>query len=307
MAIPDSFQRKYQNNLEMTLAQGANPALEEAVVWTNDTGEKIKVKDIFAQGSAKRAEARHEPTNWSDVNPNGVWLTMPEEIYEAVLLDPGDTLATMISLKSGALEQVAGVLNRGRIEETLAGFFAPIISGKDGTVTTDFPASAEIPADTGSASGDVKMNTKKLREAKKYLGQNFNARGLKRYMVLTEEDNDALLDEVPATSTDFQRAFGASVDENGNLIRMLGFNFIHLELDDPALGRLPDLATDGDGNRRNPFWVKGGLVGNYWQKLRSRAGEIPDRRFEEGIFGATRLASTRTQAGRCGIVLNAKD
>lgn len=307
MAIPDSFQRKYQNNLEMTLAQGANPALEEAVVWTNDTGEKIKVRDIFAQGKAKRAEARHEPTNWSDVNPNGVWLPKPEEIYEAVLLDEGDQLATMINLKSAALEQIAGVLNRGRIEETLAGFFAPIISGKDGTVTTDFPAQAEIPANTGSAGGDVPMNTKKLREAKKYLGQNFNRKGIKRYMILTEEDNDALLDEVPATSNDFQQAFGAKVDEDGNLIRMLGFNFIHLELDDPDLGRLRELATDGDGNRRNPFWVKGGLVGNYWKKLRSHAGLIPERRFEEGLFGGTRLAATRTQAGRCGTVLNKKD
>ncbi len=126
-------------------------------------------------------------------------------------------------------------------------------------------------------------------------------------MLLTSEDNDALLDEVPATSTDFQKAFGAAVDENGNLMRMLGFNFIHLELDNPYLGPIPDLATDGSGYRKTPFWVQGGLYVNYWQRLRTEVGKIPERRFSTGYLAGTTLAGSRTQAEMSGIILNLKD
>lgn len=306
MNVPNSFQTKFLNNVEMQLGQQVNP-LEMAITMTAIAGaEKMKVKDIFANQDAHEATERHGRTVWDDIDPDGVWLVKPNELYKAIIVDDADKLATEISLDGAATMTTAGSLNRARIRRMLEGFYGPIISGKTGTTTTAFPGSAIVPATTGGASGAQKMNTKKLREAKKYLGEQFNDRSVKRYMVLTEEDNDALLDEVPATSMDFQRAFGAAVDENGNLIRMLGFHFIHLELDDPRLITIPDLATDGSGYRKNPFWVEGGLIGNYWRRLRSAVGQVPELRFEMGTLGGTTLATTRTQAGRCGIVLNNK-
>lgn len=307
MSVENAYQTTFQNNVEMILQQGMDPMLEEAVVWTNDaSAEKIKVKDIFAAKKAKEATDRNGRTVWDDPDNDGVWLPKPNELYEAILIENADKLATSINLDGAATTVTAQTLQRARMQRVLEGFYGPIISGKSGTVTTNFPSAAEIAVTTGGASGNQPMNTKKLREAKKYLGENFVDKTLKRYMILTEEDNDALLDEVPATSTDFQKAFGAEVDENGNLKRMLGFHFIHVELDDPMLDTIPALATSSGGFRRNPFWVKGGLVANYWQKLRSHVGVIPELRFNQGTFGGTTLASTRTQAGRCGIVLNVK-
>jgi len=307
MSVENAFQVTFQNNVEMALQQGMDPMLEEAVVWTDDaSAEKVKVKDIFDAQDAEEAEERNGSTVWSDPTNNGVWLPKPNELYKAILIENADKLRTSIDLDGASTTITAQTLQRKRMQRVLEGFYGPIISGKDGTVVTPFPSSAEIPVTTGGASGNQPMNTKKLREAKKYLGENFVDKTLKRYMVLTEEDNDALLDEVPATSTDFQKAFGAEVDENGNLKRMLGFHFIHIELDDPLLKTIPGLATSSGGFRRNPFWVKGGLVANYWQRLRSHVGLIPERRFNQGTFGGTTLASTRTQPGRCGIILNVK-
>jgi hypothetical protein len=308
MSVANAYQTTFQNNVEMVLQQGMDPMLKEAIVWTNDaSAEKIKVKDIFDSKRAKEATERNGRTVWDDPTNNGVWLPKPNELYEAIIIENADKLATSISLEGGSTTTTAQTLQRARMQRVFEGFFAPIISGKDGTVSTPFPSAAEIPVTTGGASGNQKMNTKKLREAKKYLGENFVDKTQKRYMVLTEEDSDALLDEVPATSTDFQRAFGAEIDENGNLKRMLGFHFIYVELDDPNLVTVPGLATTSGGFRRNPFWVKGGLVANYWQELRSHVGLIPELRFNQGTFGGTTIAATRTQAGRCGIVLNAKD
>lgn len=307
MSVENAFQVTFQNNVEMVLQQGMNPMLEEAVVWTDDaSAEKIKVKDIFAAKQAKSATERNGRTVWDDPTSDGVWLPKPVELYEAILIENADKLATSISLEGAATTVTAQTLARARMQRVLEGFYAPIISGKTGTTTTVFPSAAEIPVTTGGASGNQPLNTKKLREAAKYLNENFVDKMQKRYMIVTAEDCDALLDEVPATSTDFQKAFGAEIDDMGMLKRMLSFNFIHVELDDPNLDTIPGLATNGSGHRRNPFWVKGGLVANYWQRLRSEVGKVAELRFNQGTFGGTTLASTRTQAGRCGIILNVK-
>lgn len=308
MDVPNSFQVKFKNNVELQLQQGmrGNP-LEEAVVWQDDnSAEKIKVKDIFGPKRAKEAIERHGRTVWDDPDADGVWLPKPPELYEAFLIDNEDRLATSISLDGAATMITAATLNRARIQRVLEGFYAPIISGKAGTTVTQFPGSAEIPATTGGASGAQPMNVKKLREAGVYLDENHVDGMAKRWMVLTARDNDNLLDEVPATSKDFQSAFGAQVGENGRLTRMLGFNFLHVELDDANLGPVSDLATDASGNRRTPFWVTGGLVGNYWQRLRSEVGKVAELRFSLGTLGGTTLAATRTQAGRAGVILNKK-
>ncbi len=307
MSVENSHQVTFQNNVELELQQGsdADNMLSEAVVWTNDSGsEKVKAKDIFAAKKAKTAKDRNGRTIWDDPTSDGVWIPKEEELYEAILIENADKLSTSISLEGASTQVTAATLRRARMQRILEGFYNPIISGKKGTVSTPLGSLGQVAADIGGSGAALPLNTKKLRTAKTYLDGNFVAKGQKRYMVVTAEDCDALLDEVPATSTDFQKSFGAEVDEDGTLKRMLGFHFIHVELEDPLLDTIPELADDGAGNRVNPFWVKGGLAGNYWQMLRSRVGEIAELRFNLGTFGGTTLAATRTQAGRCGTILN---
>lgn len=306
--VPASFQVKFQNNVEMVLQQQGNPIeAAGAVMIQDDVGaEKVKIKDLVGNTAAKEAEGRHGKTEWGNRTYDGVWIAKPNELYDADIVDKADELATAISLSGTATMAAAGTLNRARTQRFLEGFYGDVISGKTGTVTTAFPGGNIIPVTTGGAAGAKPMNTKKLREAKLMLGEAHVDKSLKRFMVLTEEDNDALLDEVPATSTDFQKAFGAAVDDQGNLIRMLGFTFIHVELDNPLLNTIPDLATDGSGYRKTPFWAMGGLAANYWQRLRSEVGKIPELRFSTGYLAGTTLAATRTQAGMSGIILNNK-
>ncbi len=308
MAVDPAFQVKFHNNVELALQQGmAMDPFQEAVVWTDDaSAEKIKVNDIFSAKGATEGSGRNQRTQWDDPDNDGVWLPKQKELYKAFLIDNADKLQTAISLEGAATTMTTATLKRARMQRVLEGFYAPIISGKTGTTVTAFPGAAEIAVTTGGASGNQPMNTKKLRAAKLYLDEGFNPRELKRYMVVTAEDADALLDEMQAVNSDLKTSFGVKYDADGTITGMLGFNFIQVELDDPFLATVPALATNGSGFRRNPFWVKGGLVGNYWQRLRSEVDKIPELEFNLGTFGGTTLAATRTQAGRCGIILNLK-
>jgi hypothetical protein len=125
-------------------------------------------------------------------------------------------------------------------------------------------------------------------------------------MVLTADDNDALLQEIPVTSEDFKASYKGEVDAAGRVTRLLGWQFLYLELDNPMLGTIPALATDGGGFRKTPFWSSGGLVGNYWQRLRTMLDALPGKLGSVQYFAGTTLAASRTQAGMNGIILNVK-
>jgi len=303
--VPASFQVKFLNNVEMALQLQSCPLLGSIDEQDDAGAEKVKVKDIVGNTAAKEADTRHGRTEWGDRTYDGVWLPKPPELYDADLIDDADRLATSIDLDGTATTGAAGTIARARTQRILEGFYGPIISGKTGTVVTPFPGTNIIPVTEGGASGAQKMNVKKLRGANKLLGENYVDKELKKFMILTEDDNDALLSEVPATSADFKGSFGGVV-EDGYLKKLLGWNFIHLELDNPLLKSIPELATDGSGYRKTPFWVKPGVRLNWWKRLRTKVGEIPEMRFNTGYYAGTTLASTRTQAGMSGIILNEK-
>lgn len=303
--VPNSFQVKFQNNVELALQAQGCPLLDAVDVQDDASAEKVKVKDIVGNDEAQEGGERHGKTVWANTAYDGVWIPKANELYHAPLVDNADQLATAISLNGTGTMNSVGVLNRARMRRILEGFYGPIISGKSGTVVTPFPGGNVIPVTEGGASGAQKMNTKKLRGANKMLTEAYVPDEMPRYMALTADDNDALLGEVPATSSDFKGAFGGEF-RDGKIIRLLGWNFIHVELDNPLLQTIPDLATDGSGYRKTPFWVKGGIRANFWQRLRTEVGKIPEMQFSMGHFAGTTLAATRTQPGMSGQILNLK-
>jgi Phage capsid protein len=72
------------------------------------------------------------------------------------------------------------------------------------------------------------------------------------------------------------------------------------------LTTIPTLATDGSGYRKTPFWVKPGVVANYWQRSRTMVDTLPQKLGSVQVFAGTTLSATRTQAGMAGIILNSK-
>lgn len=302
--VTAAMQVKYKNNVEMVLQQ-QNSALLDATVQQDDaSAEKIKIKDLVGNTQPNEADERHGDTKYNNPTYDGVWLAKPNELYYADLIDNADKLGTSIDLQGTSTMSGAGTVNRARIQRVLEGFYGPIISGKDGTTTTPFPGGQLVAATVGGASGDQKMNTAKLIAANVLLAEGYVDEGSRKFMVLTAEDNAALLREVPATSSDFKGAFGGEF-QNGFIKRMLGWEFLHLELDNPMLGTVPALATNGS-NRRTPFWVYGGLVVNHWQRLRTMVDPLPQKLGSVQVFAGTTLAASRTQPGMSGVIENLK-
>lgn len=304
MSVENTQQLKYKNNLEMELQLQTSP-LEETVTVTDDaSSSKIKIKDIVGNGEPQEDDEREGDTRWQRPGYDGVWLPKPNELYYAEIIENSDQLQTVIDLKGTAVMNGAGVINRAKTRRILQGFYGNRITGKDGTVVNPFPAGNYVPVDTGAAA-PTKMNTAKLIAAGAYLTRNYVPDEAERWMVLTADDNTALLGEIPATSSDFKGAFGGTF-ENGKITGLLGWRFKHLELDNPLLGNVPTLATDANSYRLNPFWVKSGLVLNFWQHLRSEVGKIPEKRFMPGVLAGMTAGASRTQEGMSGIIRNVK-
>jgi Phage capsid protein len=303
--VSPSFQVKYNNNVDMVLQQ-QKCMLEEAIDTQEDAStEKIKIKDLVGNSQPLEADERHGDTKYNNTGYDGVWIPKPTELYHAALIDNADTLATSIDLQGTEVMAGAGVINRSKTRRILEGFYGPIISGKEGTTTTPFPTSNIIPVTEGGAAGAQKINVAKLITADKMLTQNYVDKTLRKFMVLTADDNAQLLTEVPATSSDFKASYGGVVME-GRLMSLLGWNFIHEELDNPMLGAVPALATDGNGYRKTPFWVKPGLRANFWQRLRTMVDRLPQKLGSVQVLAGTTVAASRTQAGMSGIILNQK-
>ncbi len=307
--VTPAMQVKYSNNVKLRVQQ-TKSKLVDAIEWQSDaSAEKVKVQDLVGNTEPQEDDERHGDTKYNNPTYDGVWIPKTNELYYADLIDNADRLQTAIDLQGSSVRSGAGTVNRAKTRRILEGFYGPIISGKDGLTVTAFPAGQIIPVTTGGASGAQKMNTFKLRAANKILTQGYadedEMDGIVRYMVLTADDNDALLSEVPATSSDFKGAFGGEF-VNGKIKRMLGWEFIHLELDNPMLTTIPDLATDGSGYRKNPFWVKGGLRGNWWQESRTMVDRLPHKKGSVQVFAGTTLAASRIEPEMSGIILNAK-
>lgn len=295
----------FANNVELQLQQ-TQSQLMDTVETQNETGEKVTVKDLFGNAMPQEADERHGDLKQTQVGHDRVWLAKPNELYFNEFVDGADELATQIDIAGGYTMAAMATINRAWDDRILEGAYGPIVSGKDGTISTPFPAGQIIPVTTGGAAGAQRMNVAKLRAAGKLLDQGFVMPGEKRFMVIDAEQNDDLLSEIPATSADFKGAFGGEF-EDGRIKRLLGWNFIHLELRNPmlrAFGR--GLTVDGNGYTKNPFWTKSGIRLNFWRKLRTAIKDQPAKVDTRSVFAGTTAAATRTQAAKVGIILNSE-
>lgn len=304
--VTPAMQVKFKNNIELVLQQSMSQLDRGLVTQDDASAEKIKVKDLIGNVLPQEADERHGDTRYGHRTFDGVWIPKPNELYDADLIDNADKLGTALELNSATQMSLAATIARARDQRALEGFYGPIISGKDGTTSTAFPAGQVLPVTTGGASGAQKMNVAKVRAATKLLAQSYVDISRPRFMVLTADDNDALMQEIPVTSEDFKASYKGQVDEAGRITSLLGWTFLYLELDNPMLGTIPALATDGSGYRRTPFWSMGGLVMNYWQRSRAMLDPMPGKLGSVQMFLGMTGAASRTQAGMSGIILNAK-
>lgn len=297
----------FNNNLELKLQQKTS-VLWDTVEEQDCTGsEKETVKDLLGEATPQEADERYGDLKRTPVDHDRVWIVKPNELYFNEFVDGADELATKIGLEGGYTMAAMATIHRAWDSQILRGMYGNMLMGKDGTLSVPLPGGATVPVTTGGAAGPQRMNVAKVRAAKVMLGQAFNDPSDRRYMALSEVQRDDLLNEVQATSGDYAKAFGIRLDADGNLIGILGFNLVNIELRNQSLKVVRDgLTVTAQGYTRNPFWVKSGVRKGVWQKLRTAIKDQPSKVNTRSVFAGTTVAATRTQAGKVGIIENSE-
>lgn len=244
---------EFRNNLDLQLQQKSSVLWDTCEEQDCAGAEKATVKDLLGKASPQEADERYGDLKRTPVSHDRAWLTKPNERYFMEYVDGADQLATKIGLEGGYTMAAMATMHRSWDSTVLEGIYGPIITGKEATVSTPFPAAQVVPVGTGGANGAQRMNVAKVRAAKVLLGQAFNDPSDKRYLALSEVQSDDLLNEVQATSGDYAKAFGIRLDAEGNLIGILGFNIVRLELRNPDLIAVQrGLTVTAQGYTRKP-------------------------------------------------------
>lgn len=298
---------EFKNNLELKLQQKTSVLWDTTEEQDCAGSEKETVKDLLGEAKPQEADERYGDLKRTPVDHDRVWIVKPNELYFNEYVDGADELATKIGLEGGYTMAAMATIHRAWDSQILAGMYGSMLMGKDGTITQPLAGGATVPVTVGGASGPQRMNVAKVRAAKVMLGQAFNDPSDKRYMALSEVQRDDLLNEVQATSGDYSKAFGIRLDADGNLIGILGFNLVNIELRNPSLGAFQrGLTVTSQGYTRNPFWVKSGVRKGVWQKIRTAIKDQPSKVNTRSVFAGTTVAATRTQAGKVGIIENSE-
>ncbi|WP_287459196.1 phage capsid protein [Sphingomonas sp.] len=298
---------EFRNNLELQLQQ-TQSALWDTCEEQDCTGaEKETVKDLIGSARPQEADERYGDLKQTSPGHDRVWIVKPNELYFNEFVDGSDQLATKIALDGGYTMAAMATIHRAWDSRILEGIYGPMLMGKEGATSTPFPGGNVIPATTGGAAGAQRHNLAKTRAAKLFLDQNFNDPSDKRYMALSAIQRDDLLSEVQATHADYAKAFGVRLDGEGNLIGILGFNIVPIELRNPdLLAFQKGLTVSGAGYTRNPFWTRSGIRKGVWKKLRTAIKDQPSKVDVRSVFAGTTVAATRTQAGKVGIIENSE-
>jgi len=298
---------EFKNNLELKLQQTQSQLWDTTEEQDCTGSEKETVKDLLDAGLPQEADERYGDLKRTAVDHDRVWITKPNELYFNEYVEGSDQLATKISLEGGFTMAAMAMMHRSWDIRILEGMYGNMLMGKDGTITSPFPAGNVVPVTTGGASGAQRMNVAKVRAAKVMLGQAFNDPNDKRYLALSEVQADDLYNEIQATSGDYAKAFGIRLDADGNLIGILGFNIVRIELRNPKLQVVQKgLTVTAQGYTRNPFWVRSGVRKGVWRKLRTAIKDQPSKVDVRSVFAGTTVAATRTQAGKVGIIENSE-
>lgn len=298
---------EFRNNLELQLQQKTSVLWDTCEEQECSGTEKETVKDLIGSAAPQEADERHGDLKQTSPGHDRVWIVKPNELYFNEYVDGADQLATKIALEGGYTMAAMATIHRAWDSRILEGIYGPMLMGKEGATMVPFPGGNVIPASTGGATGNQRMNVAKIRAAKVMLGQKYNDPTDKRYLALSEVQADDLLSEVQATSGDYAKAFGVRVDGEGNLVGILGFNIVRIELRNPdLLAYQKGLTVTPAGLTRNPFWVRSGVRKGVWRKIRTAIKDQPSKVDTRSVFAGTTVAATRTQAGKVGIIENSE-
>ena len=193
--ITTAFVNQFSSNVQM-LSQQMGSLLRSAVDEESITGEKAFFDQIGSAAAVKRT-SRHSDTPLVTTPHSRRQVALVD--YEwADLIDSADMVKTLISPESSYAKAAAASMGRAIDDEIISAAFGDAKTGKEGGTTTSFPAGQQVAVGSPAAG----LTIAKLVNAKKILDANSVDPSIPRYIAVSPEQIEDLLNNTTVTSAD---------------------------------------------------------------------------------------------------------
>ena len=270
--ITTAFVNQFSQNIQL-LSQQMGSLLRNSVRQETVTGEKPFFEQIGSAVAQKRA-SRHASTPIMDTPHARRMVTMSDYEY-ADLVDDQDKIRMLISPESTYGKAAAAAIGRAMDDEIIDALGGTAKTGVSGGTSTALPSGQKI------AHGSAGLTIAKLISAKKIMDQNSVDPSIERYIVVSPEQIEDLLNTTSVTSSDFN---SVKALVNGTVDSFMGFRFI-------TSNRLKD-----DGTSRLCYaYAREGVVMALGKDVTAKIDPRPDKSYSTQIYYCSTFGASRMQ------------
>ena len=274
--ITTAFSQQFSANIQM-LSQQKGSLLRSAVSEESVVGEKAFFDQVGSATAVKRT-SRHADTPLSDTPHSRRMVTMDSYEY-ADLIDNADRVQTLIDPTSSYANAAAYAIGRAMDDAIIEAALGSASTGKTGSTSV---ANANTVAVGSPAAG---LTIAKLVSAKKTLDEGSVDPSIPRYIAVSPEQVEDLLNSTTVTSADFNTVKALV---QGEIDTFLGFKFITSNR----------LNVDGSSYRKVFAWAQDGLKLAVGKDLMTKIEPRADKSYSVQVyvcatFGATRMEEAK--------------
>ena len=273
--INTAFVNQFSANVTM-LSQQQGSLLRNTVDSESVNGEKAFFDQIGSASAALKV-TRHSDTPLMETPHSRRMVTLQDYEY-ADLIDDQDRIRMLASPESQYAKAAANGIGRAMDDAIITAFNASASTGKAGTTSTALPSGNII------AHGSAGLTIAKLVSAKKKLDEGSVDPSINRYIVVSPEQIEDLLNTTAVQSADFNTVRSLAT---GTLDSFVGFKFI-------VSNRLKD-----DGTSRQCYaWAEDGMKLAIGKEPSAQITQRADKSYATQVyycasFGATRMEEAK--------------
>jgi len=273
--ISTAFVNQFSANVTM-LSQQMGSLLRSTVDSETVNGEKAFFDQVGSAAAAVRT-TRHADTPMMETPHSRRMVTLSDYEY-ADLIDDQDKIRMLSDPTSVYAKAAAAGIGRAMDDVIITAFNASASTGKSGTTSTALPAGNII------AHGSAGLTVAKLISAKKLLDAGSVDPSINRYIVVSPEQIEDLLNTTSVTSADFNTVKALA---SGTVDSFVGFKFI-------VSNRLKD-----DGTSRECYaWAEDGMKMAIGKEPAAQITQRADKSYATQVyycasFGATRMEEAK--------------
>ncbi len=273
--VTTAFVQQFSANIAL-LSQQRGSLFRNAVRTETVTGEKAFFDQVGSAAAIKRT-SRHADTPLVDTPHSRRMVTMSD--YEwADLIDDPDKVRMLADPTSVYAQAAAGGLGRAMDDVIITAALGTALTGASGGTSTTLPSAQKV------AHASAGLTIAKLVSAKKILDEGDVDPSIKRYIAVSPEQIEDLLNNTTVTSSDYNTVKALS---QGDIDSYVGFKFV-------VTNRLND-----DGTSRQVIaWAEDGIVLALGSDMSSRIDERADKSYSTQVYASMTIGATRMEEAK---------